>query len=87
MSTIFGIHCFVKSGDHIKQFPVCFICMTHRRYEDYVAVFTAIRISLPRMNLECCMLDYEKSAWRAIETVFNVERKVCLFHYTQVIKY
>ena len=71
---LFGIHCFVKSGDHIKQCPVCFIFMTHRRYEDYVAVFTAIRRSLQRMNLERCMLDYEKSTYITIETVFNVER-------------
>ena len=58
---LFGIHCFVKSGDHIKQFPVCFVFMTNRRYEDYIALFTAIRRSLPRINLERCMLDYEKS--------------------------
>ena len=81
---LFGIHCFVKSGVCIKQFPACFVCMTQRRYVDYVEVLSAIRNLLPRIRLVRCMLDFEKQAWRAIQHVFNVEVKGCLFHYSQV---
>ena len=81
---LFGIHCFVKSGQCTKQFPVCFVFITHRRYDDYVSVLSAIKDLLPQVCLVRCMLDYKKQAWRAIEHVFHVEVKGCLFHYSQV---
>ena len=36
-------------------------------------------------EVEWCVLDFEKAAWRALEEVFpNVKNKGCLFYFCQV---
>jgi nucleoid DNA-binding protein len=97
---LFTIHVYVQSEGQPetackKQIPTIFILMQKREYIDYVAVLEVVK----RLLVESCpsirfghrrfVLDFEMAAWKAIEQVFEVDRKKnvrgCHFHLNQAL--
>ena len=69
----------------MKQFCFAYICMSSRRFIDYIEVFGKILEILPTNCLQRIVMDYEKGAWQAVRAIFpDIEIKGCLFHYCQV---
>lgn len=82
---LYSIHCFVRSGDIMKQTPLCFILMTRRKKEDYKAVFRAIAALTPGRQVEEITADFEAAVWSAVCCVLKVPVKGCWFHWSQAI--
>ena len=83
---LFSIHCFVKGDMCLKQVPLAFVLMSRRKTKDYVAVLSALRAILPRINVRSVTSDFERGLWRAVATVFpEVIQHGCTFHWTQAV--
>jgi len=84
---LYSVHAFVRSGTAMKQIPLAFVLMSHRRTQDYEAVFRAILEQLPDGHqVNRIVADFESAAWQALRVVLpNVELRGCLFHFTQAV--
>ena len=84
---LLSIHSFVRSGDALKQVPLCFVVMSRRRKQDYKAVFDAVLELLPaEPSVEEVVLDFEKAVWSAIHKCLpDVSVHGCWFHWAQAV--
>jgi hypothetical protein len=83
---LFSVHGFVKQDDHIKQIPLCFVMMSRRSTEDYLAVMKYLRDVMENSRLKSVVLDFEAAVWRAITEVFpHVILRGCSFHWRQAL--
>jgi len=83
---LLSIHCFVKSGDCVKQLPLVYVLMSRRKAKDYVAVLSALRDCMSTCNVRCVTSDFERALWQAVASVFpGVEHHGCTFHWTQAV--
>ena len=56
---LMSIHCFVRSGENVKQAPLVFVLMSRRTKQDYVAVLRALKERLGDPKVEWFKLDFE----------------------------
>ena len=83
---LFAIHGFVRSGDNLKQVPLFFAAMSHRKKRDYVAVLSAVLKLVQQPNVRFVTLDFEAAMWRAISAVMpDVSISGCGFHWAQAV--
>ena len=84
---LFEIHVFIKSGDNIKQVPVCNVLMSRRQTIDYTAVFQHLKTALDvegEIMMEEAVLDFESATWNSLRDVFpDVAIHGCIFHFVQ----
>jgi len=84
---LFSVHAFVKRDGQIKV-PLAFVLMTARRCNDYVHVWKALLVALPRPPaVQAVISDFEAAIWSAVKEVFpGVTREVhYYFHYSQAV--
>lgn len=84
---LFTVHGFLRSDNCVKQVPLAFVLMSHRRKDDYIKVFKAILDSLPNeANLEEVVCDFEAAIWQAVkECMPDVHLHGCHFHWCQAV--
>ena len=84
---LFSIHSFIKSGDTMKQVPLCFIIMSRRRKRDYKAVLDAVVELLPsEPAVEEVITDFETAVWSALRASLpNATIHGCWFHWAQSV--
>ena len=83
---LFSIHCFVKSGNCVKQVPLVYVLMSRRKTKDYKAVLTVLRERMPTVRVSSITSDFEKGVWQAFASVFpNIQHRGCTFHWTQAV--
>ena len=84
---LFSIHSFIRSGDKMKQVPLCFVVMSRRQTSDYEEVLDAILDLLPREPLvEEIVVDFEKAIWAAFSTTMpDLRVRGCWFHWAQAV--
>ena len=82
---LYSIHGFVRSGNTMKQVPLCFIQMTRRKQRDYKAVFRAVAALTPGRQVEEVIADFESAVWPAVQSILKVPVKGCWFHWSQAI--
>jgi hypothetical protein len=82
-----SVHSFIRSGDCMKQVPLCFVLMSRRKKTDYRAVIQAVLSHLPsEPAVRECVLDFERSMWSGLQaTLPDVSLHGCWFHWTQAI--
>ena len=81
------IHSFLKSGDVMKQVPLCFALMSRKKKHDYVAVINAIIACMPHTPVvEEIIVDFEKAVWGALRMCLPVVSvRGCWFHWAQAV--
>ena len=84
---LLSIHSFIRSGNTMKQVPLCFVIMSQRKTGDYEAVLRTIIQHLPtEPSVREVMVDFERAAWRAFERVLpDVDIRGCWFHWAQAV--
>ena len=83
---LWSIHVFIQSGHSMKQIPVAFVLMSHRRQKDYETVLYHLRRKVGSFNIQRVVLDFEAAAWQAFRSYMpHVTVKGCMFHFTQAI--
>ena len=83
---LLSVHCFLKSGEVLKQVPALYPFMSGKRRADYCAVFAALKELLPQNEAQEVVLDLEETMWGGIRDTFP-EKKVkgCVFNWTQAL--
>jgi len=68
-------------------FPVCFILMTRKTEELYLAAFNELKSLLPGFSPVNVMADFEDASMLAFKAVYgqNVEAEGCWFHFAQAV--
>ena len=84
---LYALHAFVRGArGSVKQVPLVFVLMSHRRQEDYVAVLDAVREIAPGAQPTAVVMDFEMAFWLAVSEVFpSAERHGCFFHWCQCV--
>ena len=87
MKQLLTINGFVKAeNNEILQVPLCFVFMSRRRKQDYVAVFNAFKKWLLTVNIEDVVSDFESAIWSAVQDCFpNARHYGCVFHFQQAV--
>ena len=82
-----SIHSYIKSGESIKQAPLCFILMTRRKKKDYEVVFDAILRLLPsEPAVSKVVVDFERAVWSALhKSLAAISVHGCWFHWAQAV--
>jgi len=67
---LFAIHGFIRSGESVKQVPLFFAVMSHRKKRDYIAVLSAVMRRIEEQpSVHYVTMDFESAMWRAVFTV------------------
>ena len=82
---LYALHAFVLGArGSIKQVPLVFVLMSHRRQEDYAAVLAAPREIAPGAQPTAFVMDFEMAFWLAVsEASPSAERRGCFFRRRQ----
>ena len=82
-----SIHSYIKSGESVKQVPLCFILMTRRKKKDYEVVFDAILRLLPsEPAVTEVVVDFERAVWSALhKSLPAISVHGCWFHWAQAV--
>lgn len=68
---LFSIHAFVRGEDKdMKQVPLLFALMSHRRTNDYKAVMNAVNELTQENQVQKAVADFERAMWKGVEAIF-----------------
>ena len=84
---LFSIHAFVRGEDRdLKQVPLLFVFMSHRRTKDYKAVMNAVKELTQENKVLKVVADFERALWKGVQAIFpDILVSGCLFHWAQCI--
>ena len=84
---LYVIHAFVAGEKGcLKQVPLVFVLMSHRREIDYAAVLAEIKNLVPRAAVRSFVMDFELAFWLAADEVFpSANKRGRFFHWCQCV--
>lgn len=69
-----------------RHFPLVYVLACKKDYFTYETILSQLKIAEPRLEPKLIMLDFEKAAISAAETVFaNADVSGCFFHFCQCL--
>ncbi len=82
---LLSVHSFIKKDGIMKQVPLCFVLMSRRKKNDYVAVIRKIT-DLTSTSVCEVALDFERALWSAVRVCIpEASLHGCWFHWAQAV--
>lgn len=78
---------FTILAGEFKVVPLCYVMMTRRLTQDYIALFKKLQELFGDFAVREIISDFEPAVWRAVRESFpNLQQHIgCLFHWAQAV--
>lgn len=86
MKTSFSIHLYIPLAGLYKDhwIPLVYVLCTNKKQKTYEKILTILKGMESNLNPTNVILDFEKAAINAVQTVFDGSNvRCCFFHFTQ----